>query len=107
MGGRNQVQGKVIMPDSISEEFNIQTGDTLAPFLFIIVLNYTLRQAIGGGEQELLFTLTPWRSTRHHAETLIDLDDAEDICLLSNPVQQARELLTRMEFECAKVKDFK
>ena len=78
-------------------------GDTLAPFLFIIVLDYALRQAIQGREQELGFTITPRRSTRHPAVTLTDLDYADDICLLSDSATQAQVLLTRVELECAEV----
>ena len=40
-------RARVMSPDGCSEEFNIRTGvlqgDTLAPFLFIIVLDYALR----------------------------------------------------------------
>ena len=45
----------VVTPDGNSEEFDIlagvMQGDTLAPFLFIIVLDYVLRKAISGREQ--------------------------------------------------------
>ena len=64
-------RAKVVTPDGNSEEFDIlagvMQGDTLAPFLFIIVLDYALRKAISGREQELGFTLTPRRSRRHPA----------------------------------------
>ena len=83
-------RARATTPDGNSEEFDIQTGvlqgDTLAPFLFIIVLDYALRQAIQGRERELGFTITPRRSTRHPAETLTDLDYADDICLLFDSV---------------------
>ena len=58
----------VVIPDDNSEELAILAGvmqaDTLAPFLFIIVLDYALRKAISGREQDLGFTLTPRRSRR-------------------------------------------
>ena len=45
-------RARVVTPDGDSEEFDILAGvlqgDTLAPFLFIIVLDYALRQAISG-----------------------------------------------------------
>lgn len=54
---------KVVTPEGSSEEFDILAGviqvDTLAPFLFTIVLDYALRKDISGWEQELGFTLTP------------------------------------------------
>jgi hypothetical protein len=44
-------------PDGDTETFEILAevlqGDTLAPFLFIIVLVYALRKAISGREDEL------------------------------------------------------
>lgn len=45
-------RAKVVTPDDNSEEFDILAGvikgDTLASFLFIIVLDYALRNAISG-----------------------------------------------------------
>ena len=100
-------RARVVTPDGNSEEFDIlagvMQGDTLAPFLFIIVLDYALRKAISGREQELGFTLTPRKSRRHSAVVLTDLDYADDISLLSDNVEQAQELLNRVEPECAKV----
>ena len=54
-------KAKVIAPDGETEPFNISAGvlqgDTLAPYLSVIVLNYVLREAIGGREEELGFQL--------------------------------------------------
>ena len=95
-------RAKVVTPDGISEEFEILAGmqqrDTLAPFLFIIALDYVLRKAI-----KLGFTITPRKSSRSPAVALADLDYADDICLVSDRVEQAQELLNRVEVECAKV----
>ena len=44
-----------------------------------------------------------WKSRRHPKVVLTDLDYADDISLLSDNMQQAQELLTRVEAECAKV----
>ena len=100
-------RAKVVTPDGDSEEFDIQAGvmqgDTLAPFLSVIVLDYALRKAINGREQDLGLTLTPRRSRRYPAVVLTDLDYADDISLLSNNMEQAQELLSRVESECAKV----
>jgi hypothetical protein len=45
-------RARLVTPDGNSEEMDILAGvlqgDTLAPFLFIIVLDYALRQAISG-----------------------------------------------------------
>ena len=100
-------RARVVTPNGDSEEFDILAGvlqgDTLAPFLFIIVLDYALRQAISGRERELGFTITPRRSRRFPAVVLSDLGYADDISLISDRVEQAQELLTRVETECAKV----
>ena len=66
-------------------------GDTLATFLLVIALDYALRKAITGWEQELGFTITLRKSRRYPAVVLADLDYADDICLLSDRVEQAQE----------------
>ena len=46
----NSLRAKVVSPDGDTEHFKISAGvmqcDTLAPFLFVIVLDYGLRKAI-------------------------------------------------------------
>jgi hypothetical protein len=100
-------RAKVITPDGETEEFDILAGvlqgDTLAPFLFVIVLDYAMRQATGGMETNLGFTITPRKSRRNPAVTLTDLDFADDICLLCNKIHKAQELPSRVETECGKV----
>ena len=68
-------------------------GDTLAPYLFIIVLDYFMIIALGNEEENLGFTIAQRRSRRHPAEILTDLDFADDIALLSDTLNQAQELL--------------
>ena len=81
-------KAKVVSPDGETELFDITAGvlqgDTLAPFLFVIVLDYAMRKATNGREEELGFTITPRKSRRHPKEVLADLDFADDIDLLSN-----------------------
>ena len=100
-------KAKVISPDGETESFDITAGvlqgDTLAPFLFIIVLDYALRKAMDGKEDDLGFTITPRRSRRHPKEVLADLDFVDDIALPSDEIEQAQELLLRVEKECKKV----
>ena len=57
-------------------------GDTLSPFLFVIVLDYALRKAINGREVELGLNLTERRDGRHPAVSICDLDFADDIVFL-------------------------
>jgi hypothetical protein len=50
-------RAKVITPDGEKEDLDILAGvlqgDTLAPFLFVIVLDYAMRQVTGGMETNL------------------------------------------------------
>ena len=89
----SDTRAKVVTVDGETEEFVIRAGvlqgDTLAPFLFVIVLDYVLRQAISGKEEELGFTVTPRRSRRIPGKVITDLDFADDIALLSNDLEQA------------------
>ena len=75
----------------------------MAPFLFIIVLDYAMRQTIDGQEEELGFTLKNRRSRRVIPEMITDLDFADDITLLSDQIKQAKEILNQVKKECQKV----
>ena len=98
---------RVLSPDGETAWFQILAGvlqgDTLAPFLFIIVLDYALRKAIDGQELELGFPVTPTRSRRHQAIVQTDLDFADDIALLSDNIHQAQELLNAVKEESKKI----
>ena len=93
----SNTKAKIVTPDGETEMFEITAGvlqgDTLAPFLFIIVLDYALRKAISGKEEELGFTIQPRKSRRHPKQVLTDLDFADDISLLSDEIDQAQTLL--------------
>ena len=84
----NSLRAKVVSPDGDTEYFDIlagvMQGDTLAPFLFVIVLDYALRKAIDGKESELGFTLHEKRGRRSPEVCICDFDFADDIVLLSN-----------------------
>ena len=91
-------EAQVLSPDGDTDFFVIQAvvlqGDTLAPLLFI--LDYAMRKATLN-PQETGFTLTPRRSRRHPPITITDTDFADDIALLSDNVEKAQLLLTRVE----------
>ena len=103
----NNTMAKVISPDGETELFEILAGvlqgDTLAPYLFVIVLDYALRMAIEGKEEDLGFQLTRRQSRRVGPEVVTDFDFADDIALLSEEMYQAQELLQRVETSVAKV----
>ena len=88
----------VLTPEGETTNFNINTGilqgDPLAPYLFIIVLDYALRTAIDDREG---LTLTSRRSSRHPASHLSDLDYADDIALFADTIHEAELLLHKVE----------
>ena len=71
-------------------------GDTLAPYLFIICLDYVLRTSIDK-IKENGFELTKKRSRRYPATTITDADYADDIAILANTPDQAETLLHSLE----------
>ena len=91
---------KVRSPDGDTEYFDIVAGvlqgDTLAPYLFIICLDYVLRTSIDK-IRENGFELTKKRSRRYPAKTITDADYADDIALLANTPNQAKTLLHNLE----------
>ena len=66
-------------------------GDILAPYLFIICLNYVLKMKYNG------FKLTKERSRRYPAHTITDADYADDIAVLANTPAQAETQLHSQE----------
>ena len=91
---------KVRSPDGDAEYFDIVAGvlqgDTLAPYLFIICLDYVLRTSIDK-IRENGFELTKKRSRSYPAKTIADADYADDIAILANTPNQAETLLHSLE----------
>ena len=97
-------RAKVLSPDGETEYFKILDvlqGDTLAPYLFTIVIDYIMRMAIDG-KKELGFIFNPKKSHRYPAKVITDLDYAEDIALICHKIAQAKKPLNRVEPEAAK-----
>ena len=91
---------KVRSPDGDTEYFDIVAGvlqgDMLAPYLFIICLDYVLRTWIDK-IWENGFELTKKRSRRYPAKTITDATYADDIVILANTPNQAETLLHSLE----------
>ena len=87
---------KVCSPDGDTDYFNIVAGDALAPYLFIICLDYVLRTSIDK-IKENSFKLTKERSRRYPAKTITNADYANYIVLLANAPAQAKTLLNSLE----------
>ena len=101
------LRARVVSPDGDTDLFpitaGVMQGDTLAPFLFVTVLDYCLTKAIGDKTAELGLTLHQRKSSRYPAKAITDLDFADDIVLMSDTVEQASILLQRVERECEAV----
>ena len=91
---------KVCSPDEDTDYFDIVAGapqgDTLAPCLFIISLDYMLRTPVDL-MKENSFILAKKRSSRYPTQTIMDVDYTDDIVLISNIPTQAESLLYSLE----------
>ena len=88
--------------DYIDIVAGVLQGDILAPYLFIICLDYVLRTSMDK-IQENGFKLTKERSRRYPAKTITDADYADDIALLANAPAQAETLLHSLEWASARI----
>ena len=86
---------KVRSPDGDTEYFDIVAGvlqgDTLAPYLFIICLDYMLRTLVDK-IKENGFELTKKRSRKYPAKTITNANYADNIAILANSPNQAETL---------------
>ena len=87
-------------PDGDTDYFvivaGVLQGDTLAPYLFIICLDYVLRTSIDK-IKENGFELSKKRNRRYPAKTITDADYADDIAILANTSAQTETLLDSLE----------
>jgi hypothetical protein len=93
----------VLVEGKQTDEFDVTTGvlqgDTLAPFLFIIVMDYVLKRAQAqhntncnsGG-----FVTKRSSGRRHPEKTIFDLDFADDIALLEGAFGRAQSQLNTL-----------
>ena len=99
------IQVFVRSPDGDAEFFDIIAGvlqgDTLAPYLFIIVLDYVLRNL--DQNKTLGFTLRKQLSRRYPAEMLTDADFDNVLVILSDKIRNAAKLLKILETAVASV----
>jgi hypothetical protein len=93
----------VLVDGNVSEEFDVTTGvlhgDTLAPFLFIIVIDYVVKNAQldhTNEKGECGFITNERQSSRHPATTIHDLDFADDITLLESNFERAQTQLIQI-----------
>ncbi|KAL5271007.1 hypothetical protein ACHWQZ_G001606 [Mnemiopsis leidyi] len=98
---------KVLTAEGCTEVFDILAGvlqgDTLAPYLFIIVIDYIMTVAIDDNETEHGFTLKPAQSRRVVSETVTDVEFADDVALVTDSIEAAQNLLGRLETAASSV----
>ena len=86
---------KVITPDGEMETFSIHAGglqgDTLALYLFVIVIDYIMRKTLTGWEEKLGFHLR--KKQRKRVPPII----VTDIALVSDGIKEAEDILRRVE----------
>ena len=68
-------RAKILSPDGDTEFFDtlasVLQGDALAPYLFAIVIDYTMRQAVGDQQLALGFKLDKRRTRRQQPIAII------------------------------------
>ena len=93
-------KAQVLTPDGITELFDILAGvlqgDTLAPYIFVIVVDYCMHIALDA-HPELGFTLTPARSRRVKSVHCSDVEFADDIGLIADSIEDMQKILTNVE----------
>ena len=98
---------KVLSPDGETEFFEtlagVLQGYTLAPYIFTIMIDYAMRQAIGNDAVDLGFKLDRKRSRRHNSDVITNLDFADDIALVTEELEQVQDFLHRVQENAAKI----
>ena len=69
---------------------DVLQGDSLAPFLFITLLDYVLRETLLDSIDA--FTITPRRSSRYQAVRIGALVYADDIAITCDTIEQAQHV---------------
>ena len=93
-------------PDGDTDFFNVVAGvlqgDTLAPFLFTLTLDYVLRTSVDK-LNSFGFTLEKVKSRRYPAKKITDADYADDLALFSDKIDDAERLLHAVEEAAARI----
>ena len=75
-------------------------GDTLSPYLFIVLLDYALKKTL---QDDVGFVICKRNSRRHPAIYIGILAYADDICLLAESIDDVECSLHRLETSAAKI----
>ena len=94
--GLRDVDDQVSDESSFSLSVGVLQGDTLAPYIFIIVMDFVLRSAMIDDCGILRSKKTGTSRRGHPAVYLTDLDFADDI-FFGSTIHNAQKLLTNLE----------
>ena len=96
--GVRSESGSVADEDAFDLSVGVLQGDTLAPYLFVIVIDFIMRKAM---VDSCGIQLTSKRGTRSRvtapATYLTDLDFADDIALFGSTIANAQKLIEDLE----------
>ena len=81
------------LSDPFDNTTGVLQGDVLAPFLFVVLVDYLLKKATSQLDSGVV--THPHRSRRHPAKSLNDLDFTDDIALLESSILQAQAQLSK------------
>jgi exonuclease III len=95
----------VVTPDGLTEVFcttsGVLQGDSLAPFLFVLLLDWVLRTGLPSNNNG--FQLCRRSSSRHPEKRLALLAYADDLVLLANSGDDAQRLVDGLARTAAKI----
>ena len=101
----HNTRAAVVTADGLSDLFDTSSGvlqgDTLAPFLFVMLLDWVLRTALPSAEDGFLLCRRVGR--RHKEKRLSVLGYADDLALLSSSVEGAQRQIDRLAEVAASV----
>ena len=94
---KNSKSAVMMVDGNLSDPFDVTTGvlqgDVLAPFLFVVLVDYLLKKATSQLDSGVV--THPRHSRRHLVKPLNDLDFADDIALLESSISQAQAQLSK------------
>ena len=101
----NNTSAAVITPDGLTDTFTTSSGvlqgDTLAPFLFVLVLDWVLRTSLSSRDDG--YVLCKRTSSRHPEKRLAFLAYADDLALLASSAENAQRMLNALAETASRV----
>ena len=94
-GSTAAVLTRFVLTETFDTTSGVLQGDTLSPHLFILLVDYILRQSLVDVDGS---TLKPANGRRHPAVTLTALAHADDVAIASDSASGAEKTLHRLQF---------